>query len=262
VARQASKARVGLWRFLIVALFAGCALGGFSLASAAVRNTPPPGATALCKDGTYSFSQTRSGTCSHHGGVAVWLTPSASTPSTTTTVAPVTTAAPTTTNAATTPASGTVDIGNTVLLAKQTKTSGCKLGANPDRRCSPGAYYSKLTTAAICAPSFRTGTIRNVPQSEKFDVEREYGLAAKLYGSTLEIDHIVSLELCGSNDIANLYPEKATLPANAPGFHVKDKLENKLHDLVCDGTMSLRSVQKQIAANWQVLYKKVFAVAP
>ena len=69
-----------------------------------------------------------------------------------------------------------------------------------------------------------------------------------------------SLELGGSNDIANLYPEKATLPAGAPGFHVKDKLENKLHDLVCDGAMSLRSVQRQIAANWQALYKKVFGV--
>jgi hypothetical protein len=34
---------------------------------------PPAGATAECKDGTYSFSQTRSGTCSHHGGVKRWL---------------------------------------------------------------------------------------------------------------------------------------------------------------------------------------------
>lgn len=33
----------------------------------------PAGATALCRDGTYSFSQSRSGTCSHHGGVARWL---------------------------------------------------------------------------------------------------------------------------------------------------------------------------------------------
>lgn len=31
------------------------------------------GATAICRDGTYSFSQHRRGTCSHHGGVAQWL---------------------------------------------------------------------------------------------------------------------------------------------------------------------------------------------
>lgn len=36
-------------------------------------NAPPAGATALCRDGTYSFSQNRRGTCSHHGGVARWL---------------------------------------------------------------------------------------------------------------------------------------------------------------------------------------------
>ena len=34
----------------------------------------PAGASARCRDGTYSFSQSRQGTCSHHGGVAEWLT--------------------------------------------------------------------------------------------------------------------------------------------------------------------------------------------
>ena len=36
-------------------------------------NKAPVGATALCRDGSYSFSQSRRGTCSHHGGVAKWL---------------------------------------------------------------------------------------------------------------------------------------------------------------------------------------------
>lgn len=35
--------------------------------------TAPAGATALCRDGTYSFSRNRQGACSHHGGVARWL---------------------------------------------------------------------------------------------------------------------------------------------------------------------------------------------
>jgi len=34
---------------------------------------PSAGATAKCNDGTYSFSQHRRGTCSRHGGVAIWL---------------------------------------------------------------------------------------------------------------------------------------------------------------------------------------------
>jgi len=33
----------------------------------------PAGASAQCRDGTYSFSQHRRGTCSHHGGVVTWL---------------------------------------------------------------------------------------------------------------------------------------------------------------------------------------------
>jgi len=37
--------------------------------------SPPTGATARCRDRTYSFSGHRSGTCSHHGGVASWLNP-------------------------------------------------------------------------------------------------------------------------------------------------------------------------------------------
>jgi hypothetical protein len=36
-------------------------------------SSAPQGATAQCADGTYSFSQSRRGTCSHHGGVAKWL---------------------------------------------------------------------------------------------------------------------------------------------------------------------------------------------
>jgi hypothetical protein len=38
-----------------------------------VSSSAPSGATAKCGDGTYSFSQSRRGTCSSHGGVAVWL---------------------------------------------------------------------------------------------------------------------------------------------------------------------------------------------
>ena len=33
----------------------------------------PAGATAKCRDGTWSFSQHHRGTCSYHGGVASWL---------------------------------------------------------------------------------------------------------------------------------------------------------------------------------------------
>jgi len=44
-------------------------------ATATTGNTDPTGATAKCKDGTYSKSKQHSGSCSHHGGVAEFLTP-------------------------------------------------------------------------------------------------------------------------------------------------------------------------------------------
>jgi hypothetical protein len=220
--------------YLAIAAASAVALSASPLAAGA----PPPGASAKCRDGSYSFSKHRSGTCSYHGGVAVWLEGGGT---------------------STTPATR-IDVGVTVLLAKRTMTSGCKVGPSPDRRCSPGAYYSKLTKAVICSSGFRTSSIRNVPQSVKFAVEGAYGLVQKHYGGALEIDHIVSLELGGSNDVANLFPENAD--TQRPGYHAKDRLENRLHDMVCRSELTLRSAQRRIAANWQALYKRVYAIAP
>jgi hypothetical protein len=111
----------------------------------------------------------------------------------------------------------------------------------------------------LCAAGFRTSTIRDVPTSEKHAVESEYGLAPRAYGRAIEIDHIVPLELGGSNAIANLFPEPGTGTAS---YHVKDRLENRLRALVCRGAFRLRSAQRQIAANWEALYGRVFGSAP
>ncbi len=46
---------------------------GNEVHSPAYSNTVPAGASAICGDGTYSFSQSRRGTCSGHGGVSRWL---------------------------------------------------------------------------------------------------------------------------------------------------------------------------------------------
>ncbi len=46
---------------------------GNEVHSPAYSNSVPAGASAQCRDGSYSFSQSRRGTCSHHGGVAEWL---------------------------------------------------------------------------------------------------------------------------------------------------------------------------------------------
>ena len=68
-----------------------------------------------------------------------------------------------------------------------------------------------------------------------------------------ELDHLVPLELGGSNDIANLFPEKADAH---PGYQVKDKLENKLHQMVCDKTMKLKDAQDAIRKDWVKAYNE------
>lgn len=180
---------------------------------------------------------------------------------TTTTVSapPVTTVAPTPKPKTVATSVTVVSLGGTIKLAARSQTSRCTRGALPDRQCSPGAYYSGLTKAVLCSSSFRTGTVRDVPESEKHSVETEYGMPARSYGRTIEIDHIASLELGGSNDISNLFPEPGSGHAN---YHVKDKLENKLHAMVCAGSISLHAAQRGIASNWETLYKKVYGTTP
>lgn len=46
---------------------------GSRVQSPTYYSSKPAGATALCRDGSYSFSRSRRGTCSHHGGVARWF---------------------------------------------------------------------------------------------------------------------------------------------------------------------------------------------
>jgi hypothetical protein len=149
---------------------------------------------------------------------------------------------------------------HTLALAPRTKGSGCHVrGPLPDRRCSPGAFYTDATLPIICKPYY-TSQVRRVSESTRAKVFREYGLPYRHYGRAYEIDHIVPLELGGSNVIANLYPEAASHPA--PGYHRKDRLENRLHDLVCAGKMSLRKAQRAIATNWVKTYRELFGQTP
>jgi hypothetical protein len=55
---------------------AACKSGYYKSVSGVCVASPssnPAGATARCRDGTYSYSLHASGTCSHHGGVARWV---------------------------------------------------------------------------------------------------------------------------------------------------------------------------------------------
>jgi hypothetical protein len=55
-----------------------------------------------------------------------------------------------------------------------------------------------------------------------------------------EVDHLILLELGGSNEIKNLWPEPDD---PRPGWDDKDELENELHRPVCSGEMTLADAQ-------------------
>jgi hypothetical protein len=121
----------------------------------------------------------------------------------------------------------------------------------PDPKLTPGAV---LTTdaGAICRPGYAK-SVRHVPGKVKAVAYREYGIKRHRPGE-YEVDHLVSLELGGSNDIRNLWPQSyETAPWNA---HVKDKVENRLHVLVCAGALDLKEAQRAIASNWIAAYAR------
>ena len=125
----------------------------------------------------------------------------------------------------------------------------------PDPSLTPGQIDSKLTTKALCAPGFRTGTVRAVSAAEHAEVFRRYKIDKTT--DRFEIDHLISLELGGTNDVTNLWPQSyTTQPLNAT---VKDGLENRLHHLVCtQGTdhIPLAEAQQAIRTDWEAAYKK------
>lgn len=144
-----------------------------------------------------------------------------------------------------------------VQLGERTKNAGCAVrGAYPDPACTPGAVFASTTLEAICTPGY-TKTVRNVPTKLKRQVYAEYGVAYPQPSGTYEADHFIPLELGGSNDIANLFPEAAATSSDTVGFKEKDLVENYLHEQVCGGFMPLPRAQEAIARDWAAAYRAI-----
>jgi hypothetical protein len=136
----------------------------------------------------------------------------------------------------------------------RTKTSGCKVqGVFPDPACTPGDLIKPLVSKEDICVSGYASSVRNVTDSVKNAVYAEYGITSRSPGE-YEVDHYVSLELGGSNDISNLFPEAAN---PKPGCHEKDRVENYLHDQVCKGAITLEDAQIKIATNWLEVYNSL-----
>lgn len=121
----------------------------------------------------------------------------------------------------------------------------------PNRSLTPGATLP-VTAADVCVVGY-SSKVRDVPVSVKRQVYREYGIA--YVPRQYEVDHLTPLEIGGSNSIRNLWPEPYSGVWNA---HVKDALENRLHDMVCNGDLSLVDAQREIANDWIGTYQRIF----
>lgn len=120
-------------------------------------------------------------------------------------------------------------------------------GPRPDPQCTPGSFDPAVTQANIQTTICRSGYTATVrPSTGETDKAKHtlyvaYGVPT---GTTSELDHLVSLEIGGSNDEANLWPEIGKVP------NQKDTVENDLHDAVCSGKVTLVAAQQAIASDW------------
>jgi hypothetical protein len=124
--------------------------------------------------------------------------------------------------------------------------------SSPDSSLTPGATLL-VGRGAVCAQV----NIKNkvVPVALQRKVFEEYGIAGADPRS-YEVDYLVTPALGGADDIRNLWPHSYS--ATVWNARVKDALEDRLREMVCDGSVELAEAQREIAANWIAAYKKYF----
>jgi hypothetical protein len=122
----------------------------------------------------------------------------------------------------------------------------------PNPSLTPGATV-RLSQGELCREtSANNKLVSPALQRKVFD---EYGLRSSEPG-LYEVDYLITPALGGADDIHNLWPQSNT--ATVWNARVKDELESRLRDLVCDGQVDLATAQQEIATNWIDAYKKYF----
>lgn len=131
-----------------------------------------------------------------------------------------------------------------------TLTGPCRTrdqGLLPDPSCTPGAIDPAVTQANIGSTICRVGYTDSVRPPESQTEAFKWNVAEPAYGQhdvSGELDHLVPLELGGDNDARNLWVEAGPIP------NAKDAVEDALNHAVCDGHITLRVAQIEIARNW------------
>jgi len=121
---------------------------------------------------------------------------------------------------------------------------------NPD--LTPGVA-APVTKEQICAAE--PAKNRGVPVSLRRRVFQEYGIG-NAEPQAYEVDYLITPALGGADDIRNLWPQSYS--STVWNAQVKDALEDRLRDLVCDGKLDLVDAQRDIATDWIAAYKKYF----
>jgi hypothetical protein len=122
----------------------------------------------------------------------------------------------------------------------------------PDSRLTPGRALP-ANRQAVCAQA--NANNKAVPVALQQKVFEEYGIT-RAERRAYEVDYLITPALGGADDIHNLWPHSYT--ATAWNARVKDALEDRLREMVCDGSLDLEEAQKEIAVNWIAAYKKYF----
>lgn len=135
-------------------------------------------------------------------------------------------------------------------IRERTQLFGCQPNGNmPDEACTPGAVFPAVTAEEICVPGYARKA-RNVPSSQKERIYATYGIKTHSVGE-YNIDHLISLQLGGSNEDANLWPQAAE---PRPGYREKIKVENFLHAELCKGTIMLSEAQRLVGQHWRTVH--------
>ncbi len=135
----------------------------------------------------------------------------------------------------------------------------------PNHATNPGAVNPNVTPSDEPETICRRGWTRTVRPPFQYTNKLKHQLLARagLPGADIhdfELDHLVPLEAGGAPwDPRNLWLEPLWGTWNA---HVKDQLENKLNQLVCDHQLSLAEAQYDIATNWIATYKRYVSPTP
>ena len=126
-------------------------------------------------------------------------------------------------------------------------------GALPDRSLTPGAAR-RVTIGDVCSMAHEE-VVGEVSTSLRKEVFQRYGIV-NARASDYEIDYLIAPGLGGEEDINNLWPEPYT--SRTWNAHVKDALEERLHEMVCGHQLDLSTAQRDISTDWIAAYKKYF----